>query len=249
MSADAQHLFRAICSDHYVNLKVALKLELSRDRQSVMDLFDRVRRLHPGMDQFKRYQDEIALETNTSGQEHLWLAIRANSIRSGSVNPDSLEDGYRYHKSILELTPPFLTISPLDIDFVELLYGFDMPAPGNHNEIIYDALYAGSHLSPLMDIPGTSPIDVQPVFGVLIRDESETEAQFEVKTRATRGSDDGSHPDPISVYLTLRRRGPFRDLSGVGPAFDSLARHGEQLLAERAEPYLLTPIYEAIRSL
>lgn len=84
----------ALCTDFYVNQKIALKLDLPSRRETVLDIFDRVRRELPGMDQFRRYDDELALESPVEDAQYSWLALRRTSIRSGWVNPELLERAY-----------------------------------------------------------------------------------------------------------------------------------------------------------
>ena len=52
-----------LCSDFYVNQRVALTMDLPAARQTVLDLFDRIKREMPGMKRFKRYEGELALES------------------------------------------------------------------------------------------------------------------------------------------------------------------------------------------
>jgi hypothetical protein len=239
--------YRALCSDVYVNQKLGLKLELPRDRQTVLDLFDRVRRQFPGMNQFRRYRDELALETPPGEPHQQWVAIRASSIRSGCVNADSLDDSYGIHRLVLELSPYFLTISSLDVDYLEVLFGFDLAAPGNHDEVVFQALVAGSPLAHLMDIPGTTPIDCQPVFGICLNDPQQIQAHFEVKTRSSRTHRSPEAPaDPISVYLTLRKHGPVGDVKELLRVLDSLTDRGEELVDSRVVPNIIQPIRESL---
>lgn len=239
--------YRALCSDFYINLKLGLKLDLPTDRQAILDMFDRVRKDYPAMDQFRRYSDELALETQQSGADNLWLAIRSNNVRAGVVNPDRIADAYRFHRRILEISPYYLTISPLDVEYVEMLFGFDLFVTGNHDEIVFDALYAGSRLSSLLQIPGAFPVDCQPVIGVLTRDESEVEVHFEVKTRSAAGhrKDPFADAEPISVYLTLRKRGPVCEVDDLARAADDLSARGEELVGTRVIPHLVVPLREA----
>lgn len=239
--------YRALCSDHYVNQKLNLKLDLPRDRQTTLDLFDRVRREFPSMDQVRRYRDELALESRSEGSTHQWLAIRSNNIRSGSVNPAAFEDAYRFHGYIAEASPYFLSISPLDVDYIELLFGFDLLASGNHNEIVYQALIAESPLGRLLDLPGAVPIDCQPVFGAAIRDGDNFEVCFEVKTRVgARGRAPDAHAEPISVYLTLRKYGPVRGLKDLPEILQTMADRGEDLVDSRVMPCLIAPLRQVI---
>lgn len=255
--------YRAFCSDFYINMKLGLKLDLPTDRQAILDMFDRVRREYPSMDQFRRYTDELALESNQSGTDHLWLAIRSNNIRTGAVNPDRMSDAYTFHRRVLEVSPYFLTISPLDAEFIELLFGFDLFAAGNHDEIVSEALFRGSKLASLLQIPGAMPVDCQPVIGVVTRDDSEVEVHFEVKTRTGAGGANAhasgggagilgptalGESEPISVYLTLRKRGPVTEVADLARSLDDLAARGEELVGTRVIPHLVTPLREAAGS-
>lgn len=240
--------YRALCSDFYLNQKLNLKLDLPKDRQTVLDLFDRVRRQFPEMGQFRRYRDELALETTGGEGRSQWISIRSNNIRSGIVNPGSFSDAYKLHRHILDVAPYFLSISPLDVDYIELLYGFDLAASGNHDQIVFDALMEGSLLSEVLDIEGAEVSDCQPVMGVKVHDEVDIEVHFEIKTRSS--SEAASGPDgagdPISVYLTLRRYGPEQDVRQLGEALSILARQGERFIESRVVPNLLVPIRNVI---
>lgn len=243
--------YRALSTDFFVNQKLNLKLDLPRERQTILDMFDRVRRQFTSMNQFKRYRDELALESEANAPEHRWVAIRNNNIRSGSVNPEGLAEAYALHRHILEVAPYFMSISPLDVDFVELLYGFDLAAAGNHDEIVFDALIADTPLGRLMDIEGSTVVDCQPLFGVTLRDAGDIEANFEIKTRSAgrQGRADGGHGgDPISVYLTLRKYGPVEDVKELPNILRNLAVQGEALLDTRVVPNMVVPIRDAITS-
>ncbi len=251
--------YRALCSDFYINQKISVKLDLPRGRETILDLFERIRNTFPTMASFKRYRDELALESAQSDEPHRWLAVRASTIRSGTVNPDTFEDGYNLHRTVLEVAPYFLSISPLDIEYVELLYGFDLAAPGNQDAIVADALLAGSPLGEFLDVQHATTIDFQPLLGLLLQpgpgmhDTAELrrhdgiEAHLEVKTRsgnAERG--DHTPGEPISVYVTLRRYEPVTNLKSLPAVFRTLAEHAEQLIETHALPGLVTPIRRAI---
>lgn len=241
--------FRALCSDFYVNLKLAVKMELPRGRETVLELFERVRRQFPAMNQFRRYRDELALESPQTDSPHRWVAARTNSIRAGAVNPTDLSEAYAFHKLVLEVAPYYMSISPLDVDYTELLFGFDLMASGNHDAIVYEALLAGSPLGRLADAPPLQTIDCQPTLGVSIGRRGDIEAQFEVKTRTAQQSKDSDRPpEPISVYLTLRKMGSVIDLKDLASVFDRLAAAGEDLADSRVVPTFLIPLRDAIAS-
>ena len=97
--------YGAFCTDYYVNLKLGLKLELPKSRDTVLSLFERVRRQYPGMTEFRKYKEELALEAPASASPHRWVAVRSSSVRAGVVNPEGVGEAYRLHRTILEICP------------------------------------------------------------------------------------------------------------------------------------------------
>jgi len=239
--------YRALCSDFYINQKLAVKLDLPAGRDTVLELFERVRRGFPEMQTLKRYKDELALESPAGVWPHRWLAVRASNIRSGVVNPDDADNAYEIHRVVLETAPYFLTISPLDIEYVELLFGFDMSSRGNHDAIVADALISGSPLGNLQSPAGVRPIDFQPSFGLTLEHDAALpiDVHFEVKTRSARQPVQ-DREEPISVYVTLRAYEPAADLADLGVVLQRLTEEGERIVTELAVPSLLAPIREAI---
>jgi len=242
-------------------MKLTLKMDLPKSRETVLDTFERLRKAYPEMGQFRRYKDEYALESPQSDLPHRWAAMRSNYLRAGTVNAATLPEAYALHHTLLTLAPSYLSISPLDVDYIELLYGFDLVAGGNHDAIVLSALLANSPLSALMDIPGATPIDFQPMLGMAMPRRGDTEVFFEVKTHhaATRAEGDNgpgagitvegiTQGDPISVYVTLRKFGPILEVEELPRLFTALCQKGEDLVQHRVIPGLLLPIREAISS-
>jgi hypothetical protein len=244
--------YRALCTDFYVNLKLGLKLDLPRKREEVLEMFERVRRQYPSMRQFRRYTEELALESEPVDGSYQWLAIRPESVRAGAVNPGVLAEAYDLHRHTLETAPFYLGVSPLDVDHVELLVGFDLLAEGNHDAIVFDALLAGSPLADAMRLDGADFADCQPMVGFVLPESDQTEAFFEVRTRSRHAHRDPrageTPPEPISVYLTLRRYGPVDDIAALPAMLTSLATRAEALCDERVVPSLVVPLRDAIGS-
>jgi len=237
--------YRALCSDFYINQKLGVKLELPRGRETVLDMCERVRLAFPPMDQFKRYDDELALESGPDATPNRWLAVRDTNIRSGVVNPTTSDQAYELHRQILQIAPFFLSIRPLDIEYVELLFGFDLDCPDSHDRVIHEALIAPTELGELFDLEGVVPVDCQPVLGYAFGERGEHEVHVEVKSRS-RGRQRNASSDPISIYLTVRRLGPFEDIKDINTITDQLADQGEALVASSVVPKLLRPIRDAI---
>ncbi|MDB4775964.1 hypothetical protein OAG62_02445, partial [bacterium] len=167
------------------------------------------------------------------------------------VNPASLEESYKLHRKILEIAPYFLSVSPLDLDHLELVFGFDFEADRDRDEIVFEALLSDSPLADLVDRDRERLVEAQPFIGISLDDDPRMQAFFEVKSRPARGGLgipglDG--PDPISVYLTVRSSGPIKKLDELPALFARLAGHGERLVEERLIPSVLVPIRRAILS-
>lgn len=251
--------YAALCSGYFVNQKLTTRMDLPLRREAVLDLFERVRREFPRLDRFRRYRDpsggvgELALETTSKEPHDIWLALRRTSVRGGYSDPGSADEAYKFHKSCLDLAPFYLSINPLDVESLEVMVGLDLDAAGNHNEIVREALLAGSPLSRLVEASGDAPlIDLQPVVGFALSDRADVQAYVEVKTRTgTREVRAGRHPEaPITVLVSARRSGSFvgsgaRDLGSV---FDHLAGEVERLIEERVIPNVIHPLRQAISS-
>jgi len=243
--------YSALCSDFYINQRLALKMDLPNKRETVLDYFDRIRKFRPKMSKFRRFDSELSLESAPEDGAYDWTALRRTSIRSGSVNPDNLKSAFDLHKTILEIAPYFLSISPIEIDYLELMLGFDLEAKGNHDEIVYDALFAESPLGALINSESEHPTDIQPFVGYTFEEDEQTTAvNFEIKTRTVERqiADEKFDDEPISVFVSARRSGPIDRLEDLIPSFHSLTRLLEQLAADKLIPNMLNPITRAISS-
>ena len=242
---DAQ--FDTFCSDFYINQKLALTMDLPEGRESVLDLFGRIRKELPMLDKLRRYENEYALESEEIRGSYSWVAMRQTTLRSGWVNPERTEQAYRLHRLLLELAPYFLSVSPLDVDHVELVFGFDFEADRDRDEIIFEALLADSPLAELIDRNREGVIDAQPFVGISIDEDPRMKAFIEIKTRPNRPGGIETN-EPISVYLTVRANGPLKTLDELPSIFGALAGHAERICEERLIPSILIPIRRTILS-
>ena len=237
--------FEALCRDFCVNQKLALKMDLPGSREPVLDLFGRLRKEMPRLSSLERYPDgEVALESDEGDRDFLWVAMRQTSLKSGWVNPASLEDAYRMHRAVLEVAPFFLSISPLDVAHLELVYAFDFECEGTRDEVVLDALLGGSHLGDFAEASTDSVIDAQPFLALVLADAPDMHVYLEVKTKAPRSEPSVAREgtDPLSVMLTVRRTGPVRRLEDLPTHLAALSGHGERLVEQRLIPRVLMPL-------
>ncbi len=242
--------FGALCTDFSVSHKLSLKMDLPGDRETILHLMDRVRKSLPAMKKFQPFDNELVLESSRREPEYLVLGLARRQIRTAYFNPPSMTKAYNFHKMILEVAPYHLTISPLDVDSLDLTLGFDLECKGNHDEVVYEALYAGGPMGELLKVNGAKILDVQPYFNMALDDHGMLQAFFEVKTRnrGRRGSTGRFRHEPISLFLTIRRFGPIDAIEDLNTSLKEMAHHAETLATERLVPQLLTPISRQITS-
>lgn len=242
--------FGALCTDFYINQKTALKMDLPSERETTLHFFEAVRKSVPDMDRFRRYERELALESSRRNEEYKWLSLQRTNLRTGHVNPQTMREAYDYHRLILRYMPHYLSISPLDLDYLELLFGFDLECRSDHDEVVFEALFAATPLAELFKVPGGKILDVQPAMGMSLSDRGNEQVYFEVKTRtkSRRGSGARYRHEPISLFLTLRRYGPVRKVDELVDNFTALADRAEALATEHFVPAVLTPIARQITS-
>jgi hypothetical protein len=242
--------YGALCTDFFVNQKLSLLLDLPSERETILGLFDRIRKERPQMHRLRRLDGELSLESKEDEPHYEWLALRRTSIRSGSVNPEALEDASKLHEMILHVAPFFLTISPIDIEYLEVVFGFDLETEANRNEVAFDALMGDAAIAGIVDRDRDALLDCQPYVSFALDESRQTHAIIDVKTRV-RASEQQSgrfQNNPITVYCTVRRHGPFKSVDELPQVFGRLMKRAERLADERVVPKVLMPIRDVIMS-
>ena len=54
-----------------------------------------------------------------------------------------MEEAIDQHRLVLDLAPAFLSVSPIDCEAIDVLFGFDFAYRGNHNALLAEALGVG----------------------------------------------------------------------------------------------------------
>ena len=122
----------AILSERITNLTEHLKTHAKdfHSRRGLLMLVGRRRRL---LDYLK----------NKDQGRYRWAAVETKRLCSGVVNPATLEAAVDQHRLVLEVAPAYLSVSPLDCEALDVLFGFDFAFRGNHNALLAEALGAG----------------------------------------------------------------------------------------------------------
>jgi len=242
--------YGALCTDFYVNQKLSVRMDLPSDREAILGLFDRVRKVRPNMSVLKRFDGELALESPESDHSYEWLALRRTSIRSGCVNPASVEVALAVHRALLETAPYYLTISALEVASLEVLFGFDFEAETNRNDLVFEALFENTPLGHLVQRGAEEVTDCQPGLSFSLEPGGRLEASIDIKTRVRDSEvESGQYQaGPISVTCAVRRYGAVEAIDQLPSLVTELGSRVEHLVDERVLPRLIMPLREMISS-
>jgi hypothetical protein len=243
--------YAAFCEDFYVNMRLGSQLNLPHSRDTLLHLFERVQKSYPSMTRFRKSDNgEFNLEEDRSSHSYRWMSLEAKRLSSGHVNPSSVEESLSLHQLLLEMAPCHLGLSPIEIDYLDVLFGFDLGFGGNHDEIIAESLFPESPLACLNEVAGGRAVDFQPTVTVALSPDCRLQARIDVVTRTNsyqvRTGDYSD--DAISVYLIVRRYWGDRPKEPMETLFTELAAKAEQLCGDYIIPRVLRPISSAIAS-
>src|SRR5882724_3298441 len=243
--------YAAFCEDFYVNMRLGSQLNLPHSRDTLLHLFERVQKTYPSMSRFRKTESgEFNLEEDRTSQSYRWMSLEAKRLSSGHVNPSSVEESLSLHQLLLEMAPCHLGLSPIEIDYLDVLFGFDLGFGGNHDEIIAESLFPESPLACLTDVAGGRAVDFQPTVTVALSPDCRLQARIDVVTRTNsyqvRTGDYSD--DVISVYLILRRYWGDRPKQPMEEMIVEMAQRADELCTSHIVPRVLKPISSAIAS-
>ena len=223
------------CDDFYVNMNLNTEMELPTTRDTVLHFFEQMKKAFPELRNFyTRESGDLVLEGDKEQESYRWLAIEPRRLCSGQVNPEVLEEAYRQHEMVLELAPHLLTISLLDCEALDVMYGFDFTYEGNHDEVVAEAFGVGPALEGLLEVPGARVINFEPSLTLALDEACRLQCRLAVETRTNAYQvRTGEFPeDQISIYFTVRQ------YWGTGPEqtyLDSFRRQRDHRRGGRRE--------------
>ncbi|MDB5297042.1 MAG: hypothetical protein JWO31_3025 [Phycisphaerales bacterium] len=244
--------YSTYCDDFYVNMRLGSQLPLPHGRDTLLHFFERLGKAYPNLTRFRKNADssEYSLEEDRSAPSYRWTSLEQRRLTSGHVNPGTVEEAVRMHSLVLDMAPHHLGISPLEIDYLDVLFGFDLTFGGNHDEIIAESLYPQSPLTCLTEESGAKAVDFQPSVTVALSDDCRMQARIDVVTRTNsyqvRTGDYSD--DVISVYLIVRRYWGDRPKEPLDAMFAKMAEKAEELCETHVCSKILKPISAAISS-
>ncbi len=243
--------YSTLCDDFYVNISLNTQMELPANRETVLHFFELIQRRFPSMRSFYcREHGGYVLEEDKEKEGFRWCSIEPRRVLSGQVKPESIEGALDQHRMVLELAPFELSVTPLDCEALDLLFGFDFTCRGNHNELVLEALGAIPAFERLVHLPGTRTVNYEPSVVIALDPECRLHCRVAIETRTSpyqiRTEDYAE--DLISVYVTARHSGSLPPGHSFPEVLDQLERVCHDVLENCVVDQVLRPLARTIAS-
>lgn len=241
--------YGSFADDYYVNMNLNTEMALPAARETVLGFFERVQKSFPSMRNFyTRENGDFVLEEDKEAGSYRWVTIESRRVGSGYVNPPNPSLAIEQHLLVLDLIPFMLSVSPLDCEALDLMYGFDFMYRGNHDLLVAEALGICPALEGILGVPGARPINCEPNLTIALDEACRRQARVMVETRTNAYHvRRGEYPEEnLSVYGTVRQYG---SLSGDGAFKETLSAMSDQmewLLDHHVVEQVLKPLQQAI---
>lgn len=233
--------------DFYINMQLQTAMEVPQQRETLMHFFEQVQRRFPKMGSLSVREKEIFLEEDKENTRSRWVSADAKRVSSGAINPSSLEEAMQLHKSVLEIIPYSLSISFLDCESLNLVFGYDFTSRGNHNQLLADVLGLPAAFEPLSELEGIQCMGYEPAIQLSLDPESKMQARISFETRSPGRPIAGEFPEEqLSVYLAVRRVESLQANERFDTVLQQLADAGERLIDQALVPHILQPLQRAI---
>ncbi len=241
--------YSSLCDDFYVNMNLSTEMELPNNRETILHFFERIQKSYPTMRNFYcRDRGDIVLEEDKEDGSYRWCTIEPRRVCSGHVNPEDVRSALDQHRLVLELAPYSLSVSPLDCEALDLLFGFDFTYRGNHNHVVAEALGVPPSLERLLDIPGATVINHEPSVTIALDEDCRLQCRVSVETRTNAYQiRTGDFPEEqLSVYVTARQYGSLGPGRTFAETLDKLAEICQDILDNHVVDHVLRPLARTI---
>jgi hypothetical protein len=187
------------------------------------------------------------LEEDKDRGSYRWTSVELRRVSSGHVNPSSTDDALQQHRLMLELAPFALSVSPLDCESLNVMYGFDFTYRGNHNELLVEALGITPAYERMLELANAT-ICYEPALQLALDADCRTQVRVSVENRTTAYHvRTGEYPEEqLSVYLTARRYGSLDPNETYIAAMQRLADLAQNVVDNYVVENVLRPLQQTI---
>ena len=241
--------YTAVADDFYINMNLSTEMELPQGRDTVLHYFERIQKKYPSMRKFYcRDKRDFVLEEDKDRSQYRWATVENRRLCSGQVNPATIEEAMEQHRLVLELAPFMLSVSPLDCEALDLLFGFDFTYRGNHNQLVAEALGVNPSMERLLELPGGSVINFEPSVTLSLDEGCRRQVRVSVENRTNAYQiRTGEFPEEqISVYVTARQYGSLNPDETFAQAVDQLSQVCQDVVDNYVVDSVLRPLQRTI---
>ncbi|MDP6636158.1 MAG: hypothetical protein QGG42_14760 [Phycisphaerae bacterium] len=243
--------FSTGADDFFVNVNLQTNLALPSNRETLLQFYEAIQREFPSMTQlYQRESGESVLEANREQGHYLWMELHNNRLTGGNFNPQTADDIYRLHHWLLEHSVYFLGIGGLDVELLDVMFGFNLDYNGNRDEIVAESIIGDSALGALASENNTRCLECEPSMVIALDDDCYLQARISLETRSSdyqvrTGRYDS---EPISVYLTVRRMPTPGKIMNMTESLTEQSAICEDICRRIVIPKIVRPIAVAIAS-
>jgi hypothetical protein len=241
--------FSNVADDFFINVSVQTTLPLPSSRETILHFYEAVQKEFAAMTNFyQREGGEYVLEGDRDSGHYDWIELQSHNLASGSFNPDRLEAGYRFHRWLLERSVYYLGLGGLDVEALDVLFGFNLDFRGNRDAVVAQALLGGSSLGALAGEPLAKALEFEPSLVVSLDEACDLQARLSLETRSSSYQvRTGQYDDePISVYFTIRSYPRPGRLPNLVESLERQSSLGEDLAERIVVPQIVQEIAAAI---
>ena len=241
--------YGSIADDFYVNMNLNTELDLPTNRDTLLHFFEQLRKQFPSMRNFySRERGDYVLEEDKDSGDYRWATTEQKRICSGYVNPPDVETAFEQHAKVLESVPYSLSVSPLDCESLNFMFGFDYAYRGNHHALLAEALGMVPAFERMAEIPGARIVVNEPLLQLALEEDCRTQCRVGVESRTTAyhiRTGEFSE-EQISVYLTMRHYGSLETDQTYVSKLKELRDRAIELLDNYVVDSILIPLQQAI---
>lgn len=141
-----------------------------------------------------------------------------------------------------------LSLSTIECEALDLLFGFDFTYRGNHNQLVAEALGLNPGFDRLLEVPHAAVVNYEPTVTLALDDECRMQCRLSVETRTNAFQiRTGEFPEEqLSVYVTARRYGGLAADTNYVETLDRLAKVCHDMVDSYVADHVLKPLARAI---
>jgi len=155
--------FSNVADDFFVNLDLQTTLALPSSRETILQFCEAVQKEFQQMTSFyQREGGQYVLEGDRDAGSYQWMELQSHQLSAGYFNPPELPLAHEFHSWLLDRVVYFLGIGGLDVEAIDVLFGFNLDYRGNRDVIVAEALLFEGPLSSLVAEHPSRVLECQP---------------------------------------------------------------------------------------